>query len=172
LAAILHHADDAAALAPTARGQTLDLQRAHRSAADQRRDPRPGAAPGAENARWGYQRIAGELHGLGIIVSATTVRKILRQARLGPVGDRGSLSWQAFLRAQAQSLLAVDFFTVETVSLQRLYVLVVIELGSRRVHLAGCTASPERRVDHPAGTPVHLDAQRTLNAAALPDPRP
>ena len=95
-----------------------------------------------ENPRWGYQRIAGELNGLGIAVSATTVAKILRQAGLGPVGERSGLSWRAFLRAQAPSMLAVDFFTVETISLQRLYVLFFIELGSRRVHLAGCTANP------------------------------
>ena len=76
-----------------------------------------------ENPRWGYQRIAGELNGLGIIVSATTVRKILRQAGLGPAGERAGLSWRAFLRAQAKSMLAVDFFTVETISLRRLYVL-------------------------------------------------
>jgi transposase InsO family protein len=85
---------------------------------------------------------ASELNGLGIIVSATTVRKILRQAGLGPVGERSGLSWRAFLRAQAASMLAVDFFTVETISLQRLYVLFFIELGNRRVHLAGCTANP------------------------------
>jgi hypothetical protein len=95
-----------------------------------------------ENPRWGYQRIAGELNGLGIAVSATTVAKILRQAGLGPAGERSGLSWRAFLRAQAASMLAVDFFTVETISLQRLYVLFFIELGSRRVHLAGCTANP------------------------------
>jgi putative transposase len=95
-----------------------------------------------ENPRWGYQRIAGELNGLGIAVSATTVAKILRQAGLGPAGERSGLSWRAFLRAQASSMLAVDFFTVETISLQRLYVLFFIELGSRRVHLAGCTANP------------------------------
>jgi putative transposase len=95
-----------------------------------------------ENPRWGYQRIVGELNGLGIAVSATTVKKILRQAGLGPAGSRGGLSWGAFLRAQAQSMLAVDFFTVETIALQRLYVLFFIELGSRRVHFAGCTANP------------------------------
>jgi putative transposase len=95
-----------------------------------------------ENPRWGYQRIAGELNGLGIAVSATTVAKILRKAGLGPAGRRSGLSWRAFLRAQASSMLAVDFFTVETISLQRLYVLFFIELGSRRVHLAGCTANP------------------------------
>jgi putative transposase len=82
------------------------------------------------------------LNGLGIAVSATTVAKILRQAGLGPAGERSRLSWRAFLRAQAASMLAADFFTVETISLQRLYVLFFIELGSRRVHLAGCTANP------------------------------
>lgn len=95
-----------------------------------------------ENPRWGYQRIVGEINGLGLRVSATTVKKILRQAGIRPTAERTGLSWRAFLRAQAQSMLAVDFFTVETVSLQRLYVLFFIELASRRVHLAGCTANP------------------------------
>jgi transposase InsO family protein len=95
-----------------------------------------------ENPRWGYQRIVGQLQGLGISVSATTVREILKAAGLGPAGERAGLSWRAFLRAQGQSMLAVDFFTVETVRLQRLYVLFLLELGSRRVHLAGCTANP------------------------------
>jgi putative transposase len=95
-----------------------------------------------ENPRWGYQRIAGEISGLGLKVSATTVRKILCEAGIGPAGERPGLSWRAFLRQQAQSMLAVDFFTVETISLQRLYVLFFIELRSRRVHLAGCTANP------------------------------
>ena len=95
-----------------------------------------------ENPRWGYQRIAGEINGLGLKVSATTVRKILREEGIDPAGRRGGLSWRAFLRQQAQSMLAVDFFTVETISLQRLYVLFFIELGSRRAHLAGGTANP------------------------------
>jgi putative transposase len=95
-----------------------------------------------ENPRSGYQRIVGELHGLGITVSATSVRKILQQAGLDPAGERGGPSWRAFLRAQAQSIFAVDFFTVETVSLRRLYVLFFIELESRRVHLAGSTTNP------------------------------
>ena len=90
----------------------------------------------------GHQRIVGEINGLGLTVSATTVKKILRQAAIGPVGSRSGPSWQAFLRAQAKSMLAVDFFTVETITLQRLYVLFFIELKSRRVHLAGCTANP------------------------------
>jgi putative transposase len=95
-----------------------------------------------ENPRWGYQRIAGELAGLGIRVSATTVRKLLREAGLGPAGERSRLSWREFLRSQAQSMLACDFFTVDTVRMRRLYVLFFIELGSRRVHLTGCTKNP------------------------------
>ena len=90
----------------------------------------------------GYRRIAGELYGLGLAVSATTVRKLLRQAGLGPAGARAGLCWRDFLRSHAQSMIAADFFTVETIRLQRLYVLFFIELGSRRVHLAGCTANP------------------------------
>src|SRR6266511_1838635 len=95
-----------------------------------------------ENPRWGYQRIAGELAGLGISASATTVRKLLRQAGLGPAGRTGGLSWREFLRSQAQSMLACDFFTVDTVSMRRLYVLFFIELGSRRVQFGGCTTNP------------------------------
>lgn len=95
-----------------------------------------------ENDRWGYQRIAGELGSLGLEVSATTVRKILREAGLGPAGKRGGLSWREFIRSQAVSVIACDFFTVDTVFSTRLYVLFFIELGSRRVHLAGATVHP------------------------------
>jgi transposase InsO family protein len=96
-----------------------------------------------ENPRWGYQRIVGELKGLGVAVSATTVKKILHQEQLGPAGERRGRTWREFLRAQAASVIAVDFFTVDTVWLQRLYVLFFIELASRRVHVAGCTAHPD-----------------------------
>ena len=95
-----------------------------------------------ENPRWGYQRIVGELKGLEVRVSATTVRTWLREAGVGPVGTRPGMTWREFIRLHRQSLLAVDFFTVETLWLQRLYVLFFIELGSRRVHLAGCTPTP------------------------------
>jgi putative transposase len=87
----------------------------------------------------GYQRIVGEMKGLGFAVSATTVRGWLRKGGLGPVGTRGEMTWREFVRAHRRSLLAVDFFTVETIWLQRLYVMFFIELGSRRVHLAGCS---------------------------------
>jgi transposase InsO family protein len=95
-----------------------------------------------ENPRWGYVRIVGECRKLGIRVSATSVRRILRRHRLGPAPRRGGPSWAAFLRAQAGGMLACDFLTVETVGLTRLYVLFVVELDRRRVHLAGITAHP------------------------------
>jgi len=95
-----------------------------------------------ENPRWGYPRIAGELRHLGLQISPSTVQRILRQAGLGPAPRRAGPSWSTFLRAQAHGVLACDFFTVETVWLRRLYALFFIELGTRRVHLAGITSSP------------------------------
>ena len=81
--------------------------------------------------------------GLGLSVSATTVRKILRHhVGLSPVGERVGVTWRRFIRAQAASLVARDFFTVDTVRSTRLYVLFFIELGGRRVHLAGCSQNP------------------------------
>ena len=96
-----------------------------------------------ENPRWGYQRIVGELAGIGQRVSARTVAKILRQAGVSPAGARAELSWREFLRTHAVSMIACDFFTVETLWLGRLYVLFFIELGTRHVHLAGCTPNPD-----------------------------
>jgi putative transposase len=96
-----------------------------------------------ENPRWGYQRIVGELAGVGVRVSATSVAKILREAGLPPAEARARLSWRGFLHAHAASIIACDFFTVETLWLGRLYVLFFIEFDSRRVHLAGCTANPD-----------------------------
>jgi transposase InsO family protein len=96
-----------------------------------------------ENPRWGYPRIQGELAKLGVRVSATTIRTLLRRHGLGPTPRPGGLSWRAFLRQQAASVIACDFFTVETVGLKTLYVLFFIELRSRRVHVSGCTAKPD-----------------------------
>jgi putative transposase len=95
-----------------------------------------------ENPRWGYQRIAGEVMKLGFGISPSTVKRLLAAAGLEPATRRGGPSWSVVLRQQAASMLACDFFTVETVALRRLYVLFFIELGSRRVHLAGCTTNP------------------------------
>jgi putative transposase len=76
-----------------------------------------------ENPHWGYKRIVGELRGVGVTVSATSVRKVLLEAGLQPAPQRTRSSWRAFLRAQAASMLACDFLTVETAFLQRIYVL-------------------------------------------------
>jgi putative transposase len=95
-----------------------------------------------ENPRWGYPRIAGELLKLGMRVSPSTVRRLLLGAGLRPAPREVGLSWRDFLRQQAASMLACDFFTVETISLRRFYVLFFIELGSRRVQVAGCTTNP------------------------------
>jgi transposase InsO family protein len=95
-----------------------------------------------ENPRWGYVRIVGECRKLGVRVSATSVRSILRRHRLGPAPRRHGPSWTQFLRTQAAATLACDFLTVETVGLTRLYVFFVVELEHRRVHLAGITAHP------------------------------
>jgi len=96
-----------------------------------------------ENPRWGYRRITGELIGLGIQISPTSVRNVLVGAGIGPAARRGGISWREFIRRQAQSMIACDFFTVDTITLRRIYVLFFIELSTRRVHLAGITESPD-----------------------------
>jgi putative transposase len=120
-----------------------------------RRRGRPGRPPlgpdvvdlvlrlGRENPRWGCLRISGELAKLGIRVSATKIRSLLRRHGLGPAPRRSGPSWSEFLRAQAAGILALDFFSVETVFLRTLYVLFAIEIGTRRIRLMGVTAHPD-----------------------------
>ena len=96
-----------------------------------------------ENPGWGYQRIVGELRKLGIDVSASFVRNVLAIAGLPPAPQRGRQSWRAFLQAHSESILACDFFTVDTVWLRRLYVLVFISIGSRRIEYVACTSNPD-----------------------------
>jgi hypothetical protein len=98
-----------------------------------------------DNGRWGYVRIAGECAKVGVGVSVTSVRNVLRRHQLGPAPRRNGPTWSEFLRSQAAGVLACDFFSVETVSLQRLYVLFFIELERRQVWLAGVTAHPDGR---------------------------
>ena len=116
------------------------------------------------SARWGYERISGELRKLGLSVSPSTVRRLLARAGLGPAPRRSGPSWREFLRAQAASIVACDFFTVETAFLRRYYVLFFIELSSRRVHLAGCSA-------YPSGRWVTQQARNLSFSGALSDAR-
>jgi putative transposase len=96
-----------------------------------------------DNPRWGYLRIVGELKKLGVTVSKTSVAAILRRHRLPPAPRRAGPTWSQFLRAQAKGILASDFLTVDTITLRRYYVLFVIEIERRRVHLLGVTANPD-----------------------------
>jgi putative transposase len=96
-----------------------------------------------ENPRWGHRRISGELEKLGLQASPTTVRRLLERARLHPVPRQPGPSWREFLQQQAASIVASDFFTVETVFLRRFYRLFFIERGTRCVHLAGWTTNPD-----------------------------
>jgi transposase InsO family protein len=95
-----------------------------------------------ENPRWGYLRIVGECRKLGVPISGTSVRNVLRRHRLRPAPRSSGPSWSEFLRAQAAGTLACDFFHVDTVALRRLYVLFFIDLERRKVFLAGVTAHP------------------------------
>jgi transposase InsO family protein len=99
---------------------------------------------GRENCRRGSVRIQGELRGLGIRLSASSIRRVLRSHGLGPV-PRGGPTWKQFITAQAKGILATDFFVVDIIKFTQLYVLFVIELQSRIVHVLGVT-------DHPTGS--------------------
>ncbi|HWM05454.1 MAG TPA: hypothetical protein VNP92_24200 [Actinophytocola sp.] len=95
-----------------------------------------------ENPTWGCRRIQGELVGLGHRLAASTVWGILRSAGIDPAPLRSGPTWRQFLAAQAHAILAVDFAHVDTVFLRRIYVLVVIEHGRRRVHVTGIPPIP------------------------------
>ena len=117
-----------------------------------RRKPgRPPASPGVarlivrlarENPLWGHRRIHGELTKLGVTVAPSTVWEILHAAGIDPAPRRTGPGWRQFLTAQAAGIVAVDYLHVDTVLLKRIYVLVFIEHGTRRMHIGGVTANP------------------------------
>jgi transposase len=96
-----------------------------------------------DNPTWGHRRVQGELARLGHPIAAATVWQILHDAGIDPAPRRKGPTWKQFLTAQARGILAVDFVHVDTVLLQRVHALIIIEHGTRRAHLAGLTANPD-----------------------------
>ena len=137
----------------TVLGWHRQLVRRKWAAFGNRRGPgRPGLDPelqklilemARDNPGWGCVRIQGELIKLGFRVSATAIRKLLRTNRIGPAPLRSGLTWKKFLQAQASAILVGDFFSVDTVFLKRLYVLIYMELASRRVIRIAVTDRPD-----------------------------
>ena len=95
-----------------------------------------------ENESWGYRRIHGELAGLGITVAPSTVWQILQSAGINRAPRRDGPNWAEFLRSQAQGILALDFFTADLLNGTKVYVLAVIEHGTRRIRILGATEHP------------------------------
>jgi putative transposase len=110
-----------------------------------------------ENPHWGYQRIAGELKQLGLAVSPTTVRKVLGSTDIPPAPERARQSWRSFLHQQAASTLACDFFTVETLGLQRMYC-----SSSSRWRPGGSSSSPA----HPTPTSPGSRSKRAISSCS------
>ena len=147
---------------------TASWPRCKYDTSERRKPGRPPTVPGIaslvvrlskENPLWGHRRIHGELAKLGVTVAPSTVWEILHAAGIDPAPRRSGPAWRQFLHAQAAGILAVDFLHVDTVLLKRLYVLIFIEHGTRRMHLGGVTAHPtgEWTAQQPRNLALSLD---------------
>jgi hypothetical protein len=125
-----------------------------------------------ENPTWGYRRVHGELAGLGYRVAPSTVWRILKHANIDPAPRRGGPAWRQFLSAQAHTILATDFLTVDTLLFTRLYVLLVVELSTRRVYLLGISTNPTGGVGHRTGPQPAHGPGRPGVYREVPCPRP
>src|SRR6266849_1139349 len=125
-----------------------------------------------ENPGWGYRRIHGELAGLGVRVSASTVWEILKKAGIDPAPRRTGPAWPQFLRSQVDAILACDFFGVDLLDGTQAYVLAVIEHVTPAHPDPRRHAAPHRRMDHPAGPQPDHGPRRANAPGQVHDTRP
>jgi hypothetical protein len=162
-------ARDAAALAPPTCRAPLDVRPSESRRPPLERSVRERILRLArENPSWGYKRIVGELKAVGVIMSATSVRKVLAEAGVRPAPEQGHSSWRTFLRQQAASVLACDFLTVETAFLQRINVLFFMSLTTRRIESVACLdLRPPEPDERQEGAPVGEIRRRDRLAALI-----
>ena len=122
-----------------------------------------------ENPTWGHRRVQGELVRLGHRIASSTVWQILHAAGIDPAPRRTGPTWNPFLTAQAHSILAADFVHVDTVLPRRIYALIIIEHGTRRVHLAGITANPDGAWTTQAARNFPMDLDQLTASNEVPD---